>query len=224
MVLLSPLPHRHLNHCQIQQTGLWNSSAPLHISLPTGYTRGGCTKAGDQEVQLLPQHCPASAIALLHRGTCSISRTGWIHLPTGCTRGTGSQTQPSWSYLILASYFSLFLFLRAQHTGSWLQEEPGLLCHRAHHRVYTTRTYPTSHGLKTHLLPFSPQPQKQTNIRKWFCMASAVSWDFIHVIFWIQVGCMISAISKFSNKRVMFLSSKHTKFLYYNVSDGSNPY
>lgn len=61
-----------------------------------------------------------------------------------------------------------FLFLRAQHTGSWLQEEPGSLCRRAHRRVYTTRTYPTSHGLKKQHTSFlsPPQPQKQTNIRK----------------------------------------------------------
>jgi len=112
MVLLSPLPCGHLNHCQIQQTGLWNSSTYSHVSLLTGHIRGGCTKAWGEEVQLLHSHCPASAMALLHGGTCSIHSVGQSRCQAWHPAAAGSQTptQPGWRCFILASCFSLFSF------------------------------------------------------------------------------------------------------------------
>lgn len=113
MILLSPPRPGHLNHCQIQQTGLRGSSTYLRVSPPAGRIRGGCTTAGvrrrsSSRSTALPQPSPCSTGA-----PAAFPAPGRSACPRAATEGqgpaaAGPQTRPSWGFLLPASYGSPF--------------------------------------------------------------------------------------------------------------------
>lgn len=240
MLLLSPLPHGHLNHCQIQQTALWNSFTFLHILLLTGYIRGSCTKADVRKCSsshniALPQTSPSSMVApaaspVQGKSTCPLAAPSGVWDPAAAAEFT--------EYSHLGLLLQPFLVNRAQHICSQMQEVPDSLCHRAHPKLHTTKAYPTSHAFKNTPL-FPPGARTQPTIRKQFCMVSAaipeakaqpsqvllsVRWDCSHSISYLRWIAWFQLSQSSANKRVIFLSFTHTKLLYCNTSDESNPY